>query len=169
MLCRDCERPARKKGYCLLHSPRKCKCGSICAGECTFCREKSEQQKVYEHQMKNTLCFHGIDDFIHNKRVIGTLYSPDFLWQREAWYVILEVDEYGHRSYSAEKEMQRMCALSIALKKPVVFVRISMPCPDADLQGCISSLQQVLDSMDVPSSTSSVNVMQFFAGKKLQP
>ncbi len=79
------------------------------------------------------------------------------------------MDEHGHRSYSAEKETQRMCALSIALKKPVVFVRISMPCPDADLQACISALQQVLGSMEVPSSTGSVNVVQFFAGKKLQP
>ena len=83
----------------------------------------------------------ALDHFIHNKMVPGTCLSPDFLWECPTHYVILEVDEYGHKSYCKKQEVRRMERISDAFKNQVIFVRITVPCSDDRLTAAISALE----------------------------
>lgn len=170
MLCRDCTRRARKAGYCTLHYPKKCKCGNISSTECASCTKdtrRSKRKKVYEMHMKQKLCSSGIDDFVHNKKLVGTNISPDFLWERDAYFLVLEVDEYGHRSYDPEDEEKRMQLISVKLKKRVIFIRFRMPCEESDLHSCIDLVANVLQDMqDTYTESVFIHVREFFGGER---
>lgn len=64
--------------------------------------------------------------FTHNKQIqndMGYKYRPDFLFDCETHFVILEVDEFAHESYNKHKELSRMIHISSILSKPTKFIR----------------------------------------------
>lgn len=171
MLCLHCNRQARKEQYCTLHYPKKCKCGNVSAGKCASCTKNKRRSKVHEMNMKNILCTNGIEDFVHNKKLIGTNISPDFIWERETHFVILEVDEHGHKSYDPQKEQLRMQLISLNLRKMVIFVRITMPCSTNTIDICLQIMQNALENiheiheiLGMEINDEKIKILAFFAG-----
>jgi hypothetical protein len=164
MLCLHCNRQARKGKYCTLHYPKKCKCGNVSARECASCTKNKRRPKVHEMHMKDLLYTNGIEDFVHNKKLIGTNISPDFIWERETHFVILEVDEHGHKSYNPQKEEQRMKNISLNLKKMVVFVRLTMPCSTQTIDICLQIIQNALENNIHEIKHEEIKILSFFGG-----
>lgn len=165
MLCSECDRPARKGKYCTLHFPKKCRCGNVSANECASCTKSGNRCKKYEMHMRQELCKNGVDDFIHNKKLIGTNISPDFLWERENSFVVLEVDENAHQGYSKEAEKQRMRKISVVLKKKVIFIRLVMPCSDETVNQCVQLIEEALQNGSVEVQCSFISILQYFGGE----
>lgn len=155
MRCRSCSRVALISGFCRLHAGRRCACGLTPGNmHCTVCRPQPGPVKKHEMHVKAALESHGeLDCFIHNKTVPGTRLSPDFLWECPSHYVILEVDEYGHKSYCKKQEVVRMEKISQAFKKQVTFVRLDVPCNDDRLTAAIDALQALTCSCSATTAT----------------
>ena len=50
-------------------------------------------------------------------------YRPDFIFDANTHYVVLEIDEYQHTSYACECEQIRMINICQALGMPTIFIR----------------------------------------------
>jgi hypothetical protein len=64
--------------------------------------------------------------FIHDKQIKNDCclkYRPDFLFDCDTYFVILEVDEDAHESYAQECEIIRMNNITIGLGLPTLFIR----------------------------------------------
>jgi hypothetical protein len=91
---------------------------------CSYCNP-TKRQKTKEEQIKKLLEKFSIN-FIHDKTFKNNYclkYRPDFVIDCGTFYLILEVDEFGHISYPEECEIIRMNNIGYALDKPVKFLR----------------------------------------------
>ena len=167
MKCQSCSRTALFRGFCRLHAGHRCACGLVPGvSHCTVCRPQQGPIKKYEMHVKAALEDHGeLDSFIHNKMVPGTRLSPDFLWERPAHYIILEVDEYGHKSYCKEQEVRRMVRISEAFKNQVIFVRLTVPCNDDRLAAAIRALEALTTCSSASiDATDGITVHRYMRG-----
>jgi len=119
---------------------------------CSYCCPKSsKRQKTKEMIIYNLLEDYLDYPFIHNKEFINNQclrYRPDFLFESENFFLVLEVDENAHRNYDNECEFVRMNNISSVLLKPTRFIRYN---PDdktstEEVKHCclISTLQENL-------------------------
>lgn len=143
--CRDCERKAVVGGLCSLHTGRRCKCGLTCRlTVCSVCGHGTHLKKM-ELNVKSMLeADAALDAFVHNKRVPGTRHAPDFMWEHSCYSVILEVDEYGHKSYDKCKEHKRLVDISLKMRKELVVVRLHVPAPVHVIESCMAVLRTIL-------------------------
>lgn len=91
---------------------------------CSYCNS-TKRQKTKENEIKKLLEKHNIEN-IHDKTFKNNCclrYRPDFIIYCKTFYLILEVDEFGHISYPEECEIVRMNNIGYALDKPVKFLR----------------------------------------------
>lgn len=162
--CDLCQRNARKGTRCSDHALERCKCGAIGnARTCSRCGGK--KFKKYEYHMRDRLISEGLENFTHNKRVGQTKKLPDFLFDGET-KVILEVDEFSHRGYDKEKEIQRMIEISKSICSKLIFIRISMPCDDSVVQRCIDLVRSAVTSGECEED-SNISIYRMFLGQFL--
>jgi hypothetical protein len=79
-----------------------------------------------ENRVRDVLKARGFEYLSHDKLVDRgecVRYRPNFVLDAGTHYVVLEVDENQHMSYSCDCEQQRMINLSQAMGMPNVFVR----------------------------------------------
>lgn len=91
---------------------------------CGYCNP-TKTYHTKENQIKKLFEKHNIQN-IHDKIFKNDYclkYRPDFLINCRTFYLIVEVDEFGHVTYPEECEIIRMNNISFALDKPTVFIR----------------------------------------------
>lgn len=91
---------------------------------CSYCNP-NKYRHTKEEQIKKLLEKHNIEN-IHDKSFKNDYclkYRPDFIIDCGTFYLIIEVDEFGHISYPQECEIVRMNNIGYALDKPVKFLR----------------------------------------------
>jgi len=101
--------------------------GDLCK---TYCDLSSPlRQKTKEMQVKKLLQEHNIS-FIHDKSVTNDCclkYRPDFIIEcttnDNIYFIVLEVDEFAHKSYDPDCEIVRMHNISHSLGLPTKFLR----------------------------------------------
>lgn len=170
MRCRLCSRTSVVRGYCSVHTGRRCACGlTYNKHTCTVCSKVQGQVKTHEMHVKRALEEDAaLDGFIHNKRISGTRISPDFLWRGHSHALVLEVDEHGHRGYDPHEEYKRMKDVSRALCGRVVFVRLHVPCESSTVDCCMTVLRHHLEDADAsPELMEGIAVLNFFNGEEL--
>jgi hypothetical protein len=133
--------PGLKKGlYCCKHATDamidvinpKCKsCGLFRAKKhndylCSYCNPvKSTRYKTKENRVRDLLTEHNIqftqDKTFENECCLK--YRPDFLIECGSYFIVLEVDEYGHEQYDKHCEIVRMNNISSAIGLPVKWLR----------------------------------------------
>ena len=96
---------------------------------CSFCRPDSPaRQRTREFKVKAFLEQAGYT-FIHNRAVNTTTmcraFRPDFLFDCDTFYVIVECDEDAHRYEDYECERAREYAIRDFLDRPCVFIRFN--------------------------------------------
>jgi hypothetical protein len=94
---------------------------------CSYCNpEKSKRQKTKEIRVKTFLEENNYK-FTYNKKcnLDGSCqtYFPDFLIDCNKFFLILECDEYAHKTYDKECEKIRENNICFALGLPCVFIR----------------------------------------------
>lgn len=93
---------------------------------CSYCNtNKTKRKKTKEEDVKNLLIENNFN-FIHDKKIINDCcfkYRPDFLFDCNTYFIVLEVDEDAHDSYDKECEIIRMNNISIGLGLPCKFIR----------------------------------------------
>jgi len=95
------------------------------------------QKKAKEELVKSWLDKSEHKDYIsydrtHSefKECFGRRYRPDFLFDCDTHFVVLEVDEKQHRGKTYECDFKRMCDIAQSLGLPSIFVRYN---PDSYL------------------------------------
>lgn len=160
-VCLECKKVARYGDYCGTHTSVRCICGTkpgvrTCAN-CT----PGMIKKQYEMRVKGIIDDMGYDSYVHNCCVPGSKHRPDFLWNRGVNTYILEVDEFGHASYDAQKDYKRMCSISTKINKEVIFVRLYAPCETSDVHEAL----KFIFSNETPQ-TPKVTIHRFFGGSE---
>ena len=94
---------------------------------CSYCNpDKATRQKTKEMAVKTFLEDNDYA-FIYNKKCnldkSCQTYFPDFVIDCNKFFVILECDEYGHKSYDYDCERIRENNICFALGLPCVFIR----------------------------------------------
>lgn len=92
---------------------------------CSYCNPTTKRKKTKEEDVKNLLIENNFK-FIHDKKIINDCcfkYRPDFLFDCDTYFIVLEVDEDAHDSYDKECEIIRMNNISIGLGLPCKFIR----------------------------------------------
>ncbi len=86
-----------------------------------------------EEKIKNLLTKNNIP-FIHDKILPETClkYRPDFVIDCDTFYLMVEVDEFQHRSKSYKCECSRMINLAQGIGMPTIFIRFN---PDMYIVG----------------------------------
>lgn len=100
---------------------------------CWYCNP-IKRHKSKEEEIKKLLEFKNIK-FINDKSVANDCclkYRPDFLIDCGSYFLVLEVDEYAHSSYSKDCEIVRMNNISYSLGLPVKFIRYNPDNKDYD-------------------------------------
>ena len=113
---------------------------------CSYCNpDKATKQKTKEMAVKTFLEENNYT-FIHNKKCnlndICQTYFPDFVIDCNTFFVILECDEYAHKSYEYDCERIRENNICFALGLPCVFLRYNPDKKDVEMQ----TKQKVLKS-----------------------
>jgi hypothetical protein len=89
--------------------------------------------------------------FIHNKKCSFStnqkckVYYPDFLFDCNTFFIVLEVDEHAHSNYDKECEKIRENNISIQLGLPTVFIRYNPDKKDVTLDEKLKLLKTTLD------------------------
>ena len=96
---------------------------------CSYCNP-TKQINNKELKIKKLLIDNNYienKDFINNKQCNNTnecnKYRPDFLFDCNSYFVILEVDEFQHKSYDSQCELTRMNNICFNLGLPCIFIR----------------------------------------------
>lgn len=130
--------PGKKPEYCSEHRleqmvdvvSKKCTYCSIFTVNkkqnylCSYC-SPTHRQTTKEDIVKELLQKNGYT-FIHDKQIANdscVKNRPDFLFDCDSYYVILECDEDSHKNYEKDCEIVRMNNISYALKKPTLWIR----------------------------------------------
>lgn len=102
---------------------RVTKKGELCK---TYCDPNSKlRQKTKEIRVKNIIQKHEIT-CIHDKNISNDCclkYRPDFVIDCVDYFIVLEVDEFAHKSYDKDCEIVRMNNISHSLGLPTKFLR----------------------------------------------
>lgn len=93
---------------------------------CSYCNtDKPSKQKSKEKIIKELFEKHKLN-FVYNKKVANECcydYYPDFLFDCNYYYVIVEVDENAHNQYDKECELIRMNNIQMSIGLPCKFIR----------------------------------------------
>lgn len=84
-------------------------------------------------------------NFEHNKQIGNIRYRPDFLFDCEGYFVVLECDEDQHSSYDKVCESIRMDIISDALVSPTIFIRYNPDLPGFKTKQKHKTLLETLD------------------------
>lgn len=124
---------------------------------CVYCRPKN-QNKLYEKTKEYAVVKYLKDnlpdeEFIHNKSVgsdcTGTHLFPDILFERNAYNVIVEVDEFKHRGASYACDKQRMYDIIAKLGLPCIFIRYNPDNKLSDKGVLLAKLIKYLETEDI--------------------
>lgn len=134
-LTKFCEEHKGEEDRSLIH--KRCSlCNSIdtidkegLCWKCTANRSNFDERFCRELKVNKWLDNSEHDDYIlHDKtpslvKASNFHYRPDFLYDCESHYVILEVDEHMHNGRDKDEEMERMKNISRCMDMPIIFVR----------------------------------------------
>jgi hypothetical protein len=94
---------------------------------CYYCDENRGKGGTLSKEMiiKKLLDDNNFQYEFYNKMLPNTnlRYRPDFLFNCDTYYIIVEVDENAHTGYSKQCEIKRMNDINMEMKKPVKFIR----------------------------------------------
>ena len=101
---------------------------------CSYCNPvSSNREKTKENKLKTFLELYYT--VTHNKKVnldqSCQTYFPDFLIDCNNFFIVVEIDEFAHKSYDKNCELIRMNNISFCLGLPTVFIRFN---PDFKLK-----------------------------------
>lgn len=91
---------------------------------CWYCHPDKEHKIRKEIIIKNLLIDNNYK-FIHDNQFpndCSDRYRPDFLFNCNTYYIILEVDEFCHK-YKQECDLIRMNNITMSLGLPTLFIR----------------------------------------------
>jgi hypothetical protein len=97
---------------------------------CYYCQPTPRMMKK-ETKVKTLLQENGLK-FVHNKQINNDcclLYKPDFLFDCNTYFVVLECDEDQHSSYDKDCEIIRMNNITMGLGLPTLFIRYNPDLP----------------------------------------
>jgi hypothetical protein len=97
------------------------RCSSV---EKTHIRKEACVRKLFD---ENGLVYSS-----HNKAIGEGRFRPDFVFNAQTHFVVVEVDENQHKSYCERAERERMLSIQRTLGRPTVFVRYN---PDSYAPG----------------------------------
>jgi len=96
---------------------------------CSYCNP-TKQIKTKEITVKKLLIKNGYienTDFKHDRPCNNTnecnKYRPDFVFDCNSYFVVLEVDEFQHKYYDSQCELTRMNNICFNLSLPCIFIR----------------------------------------------
>ena len=95
-------------------------------GLCSYCKPNSTlRRKTREMELKEYLEENCSHEFIHNKSVgyVCGNFRPDFLFDANTHFIVIECDEDQHRQYTKECEKNRMLNIYQSLGLPTIFLR----------------------------------------------
>ncbi len=113
---------------------------------------KTKEMKVVRY-LREQLPYHN---FIHNKSVgshctkhdkedsNGHLF-PDILFDRHWYFLIVEVDEFQHKSTKYSCEKQRMLNIAAKVGLPTIFIRYNPDNKDSCLKVLLAEINKYLD------------------------
>lgn len=133
-----------KQQYCSVHKSdnmydykskkcSSCELFSVKHGNilCKYCNpnksKKTKEEKFYNCIVKNKLNESEYYKFIYNKSIgfeCGN-YRPDFKFDCNTYFVIIEIDETQHKQYSEQCELIRMNNIYLANGLPTLFIRFN--------------------------------------------
>lgn len=93
---------------------------------CSYCNPNSHK-KIKEQIVVNFIKNNNID-FIHDKRIQSDefgIHRPDILINCLTYYIVVEVDEFQHKCYNKDDELQRMFKINKKLQMPILFIRFN--------------------------------------------
>ena len=92
---------------------------------CSYCnpdkRQKTKENEVADLLLKNSITF--IRDKPCNFNGDCNRYRPDFLIDKNTFFLIIECDEFAHKDYSSDCELIRINNITFSLGLPCVFIR----------------------------------------------
>lgn len=130
--------------YCVNHKPnnmydyksKKCQCCNLFSVKhnntlCKYCNP-NKNKKTKEEQFYNLLINVKLNEsiyykFIYNKSIgfeCGN-YRPDFKFDCNTYFVIIEIDENQHKQYDNNCELIRMNNIYLANGLPTLFIRFN--------------------------------------------
>jgi hypothetical protein len=116
---------------CCPDSKKLCKCCKLFQVRdepylCSYCNNDNKYTKTKEIQLKLFLEANKYT-FQYNKycKYLNSKYYIDFLIDCNDFFVIIECDENGHRSYDIECERQRESNIQTSLQKNCIFIRFN--------------------------------------------
>lgn len=139
---------------------------------CVYCKPKNKNklyQKTKEYAVVNYLRDKLPNEyFIHNKSVgsdcTGTHLFPDVLLERNAYNVIVEIDEFKHRGASYKCDVQRMYNIIAKLGLPCIFIRYNPDSKSSNKEMLLKTLVKYLNIENNPKYTN-VNAWDDFGFK----
>ena len=108
-------------------------------GKCDpLAKKKIQEEEVFYLLEKHDYIFIH-DKVIRNQEIHK--YRPDFLLQFDTYYLILEVDERGHKAYKLDHEEHRMHCIRKSLDMPVKFIRYNPDHKDSNTDILLETLK----------------------------
>lgn len=106
----------------------KCKSFAMSRGKtlCLYCDPEPRRRKKELSVREYFLSIAMLSVFVHDTSLEDCRFRPDFLFEFNDYCLVVEVDEYCHRSYSDIQELYRMNAIQKALRKRTVFIRFNL-------------------------------------------
>lgn len=127
---------------------------------CNFCDPEKDTKIIRKEIVIKNLLNENNYKFTHNNQFPNDCklkFRPDFLFQCSGYFLILEVDEFAHRSYETECEIIRMNNIILGLGLPTKFIRynpdkvkINQQIKHETLLKCLNEwLYRSLDDFDI--------------------
>jgi len=93
---------------------------------CNFCDPDKDTEIIRKEIIIKNLLNENNYKFSHNNQFSNDCklkFRPDFLFQCSGYFLILEVDEFAHKSYETDCEIKRMNDIILGLGLPTKFIR----------------------------------------------
>lgn len=93
---------------------------------CNFCDPEKDIEIIRKEIVIKNLLNENDYKFTHNNQFPNDCklrFRPDFLFKCAGYFLILEVDEFAHKSYEIECEIKRMNEIILGLGLPTKFIR----------------------------------------------
>ena len=127
---------------------------------CNFCDPDVDIEVARKEIVIKNLLHENNYKFTHNNQFSNDCklkFRPDFLFQCSGYFLILEVDEFAHKSYENDCEIKRMNDIILGLGLPSKFIRynpdnvkIGTQIKHETLLKCINEwLHKSLDNFDI--------------------
>lgn len=131
---------------------------------CSYC-DPNSGQKIKESEVKQMLKRFNYNFASYDCRVpndCNLKYRPDFVFDCDTHFIVIEVDENAHKYYNKECELVRMNNITHSLGLPTRFIRYNPDHPKYNLRQKQAKLREILDANLAIDSLDSIEPVYLF-------